>query len=91
MLQCLKESFIKAEGTGLSFGLQNLEFIVTPDQEWPPLLGVCSSEYIYQCSCVESNKMLFYIGVLYRYKALCQRPASIRYMDISRKSAKPTS
>ena len=25
--QCLKESFIKAEGSGLSYGLQNLEFV----------------------------------------------------------------
>ena len=32
--QCLKESFIKAEGSGLSYGLQNLEFVA--GAEWPP-------------------------------------------------------
>lgn len=36
---CLKESFIKAEGSGLSYGLQRLEF--TPHQNWPPQDGTC--------------------------------------------------
>ena len=35
-MQCLKESFIKAEGSGLSFGLQNLEFETDPAHPWPP-------------------------------------------------------
>lgn len=48
--QCLKESFIKAEGTGLSFGLQNLEFIVDPDQDWPPPLpGVTCYSGTFYC------------------------------------------
>lgn len=38
VFQCLKESFIKAEGSGLSYGLQNLEFICS--SEWPPSLAV---------------------------------------------------
>lgn len=33
-VQSLKESFIKAEGSGLSYGLQNLEFVCGPG--WPP-------------------------------------------------------
>ncbi|XP_064381844.1 L-aminoadipate-semialdehyde dehydrogenase-phosphopantetheinyl transferase-like isoform X2 [Halichondria panicea] len=33
---CLKESFIKAEGSGLSYGLQNLEFHTDPALPWPP-------------------------------------------------------
>lgn len=36
--QCLKECFIKAEGSGLSYGLQKLEFV--PGNGWPPLEGV---------------------------------------------------
>ena len=37
-VQCLKESFIKAEGSGLSYGLQKLEFV--PGDGWPPPEGV---------------------------------------------------
>lgn len=33
-VQSLKESFIKAEGSGLSYGLQNLEFV--GGVGWPP-------------------------------------------------------
>ena len=36
--QCLKESYIKADGTGLSYGLEKLNFEV--DQAWPPPAGV---------------------------------------------------
>jgi 4'-phosphopantetheinyl transferase len=38
---CLKESFIKAEGSGLSYGLQRLEF--SPDPTWPPSHTTCCS------------------------------------------------
>ena len=38
LCQCLKESFIKAEGSGLSYGLQRLQF--SPDSTWPPPQGV---------------------------------------------------
>lgn len=37
-MKTLKESFIKAEGSGLSYGLQNLEFIVSSN--WPPSVMV---------------------------------------------------
>ena len=60
--QCLKESFIKAEGTGLTFGLQNLEFIVEPDEEWPPINGVGPG---FQPS-LWTNTPLCWSDVLYR-------------------------
>lgn len=34
---CLKESYIKADGSGLSYGLEKLHFDVDPT--WPPSLG----------------------------------------------------
>ena len=48
-MQCLKESFIKAVGSGLSFGLQNLEFKVEPEEDWPPSLGVCVQHSRIKC------------------------------------------
>eukprot|EP00731_Ephydatia_muelleri_P010915 Em0005g1501a len=35
---CLKESYIKADGTGLSYGLEKLHFEIDPT--WPPSIGV---------------------------------------------------
>ena len=32
--QCLKESYIKATGTGLSFSLQRLSFITSAESHW---------------------------------------------------------
>ena len=43
--QSLKESFIKAEGSGLSYGLQNLEFVAA--SSWPPQLSVSNLSYDY--------------------------------------------
>ena len=40
-MKTLKESFIKAEGSGLSYGLQNLEFVVSSN--WPPSVHVTVS------------------------------------------------
>ena len=39
--QTLKESFVKAEGSGLSYGLQNLEFECGSGWPPPPDVGIC--------------------------------------------------
>lgn len=45
-MQCLKESFIKAEGSGLAYGLQRLEFV--PQDGWPPKCGgVCGGSKLW--------------------------------------------
>lgn len=57
-IQCLKESFIKADGTGLSFGLQRLEFV--PHDHWPPPVGVGAGLRCITVLCwVVSNVLLY--------------------------------
>ncbi len=50
MFQTLKESFIKAEGSGLAYGLQNLEFQIC--SRWPPAVGVREMLHLCVCVCV---------------------------------------
>ena len=61
--QCLKESFIKAEGSGLTYGLQRLEY--TPHPDWPPPTGVRHHTH----SIISSTDTYLPIGMLCRVSA----------------------
>lgn len=53
----MKESLIKAEGSGLSYGLQRLEY--TPHPIWPPPSGSCCTGSIVMIDGVVASDWTF--------------------------------